>query len=190
MKKYYFLCLSLFIGFSAFAQTKRIAHLSHSGVDWEIDFDLEDNFGVAYQPYIVDSFVFKKNAVINIQINPETNEEIWRDTICNPPNLHDPQRFLDSISNEQNQSLQKILRHAVSGEGAEKIVKKNPRSERSKLLAPSCTAPADTFPMVSEKEGTSQETVMDNSIRMLIAIIFGIIAGIGIVIWRVYRKNF
>ena len=36
----------MLVGYSTFAQTKKIAHRSHSGQDIALDYDGEDNFGL------------------------------------------------------------------------------------------------------------------------------------------------
>lgn len=148
-----FLLIAAFLFISGLqAQTKRIAHLSHSGAVDELDFTLGDNFGVVYMPFVVDSFVrLDSSRVISIIQNAESQTEIWRDTLVNPPHINDPLRFMDSVRREplERRELQRLERISFSGFGtdAETAVVPSPA-----VCSIPQSLPQEVLPLIQEPE--------------------------------------
>ncbi len=84
MKKVNFTFLALFIlNFAYFAQTKQVAHKSHSGTEENYSADeYTDNFGL-YEPYFpVEKVILTdKNCLVEVRSNKQS------DTMCNHPYL-------------------------------------------------------------------------------------------------------
>ena len=67
MKRTFILVLLSVIAVSAFSQTKRIAHRSHSGKDHTLILSTEDNFGGPATPPKKDTVVVKKTEPVKVK---------------------------------------------------------------------------------------------------------------------------
>lgn len=67
MKKIFALCILFFIGASAFCQTKRIAHRSHSGKNRTLILTTGDNFGLPEHAKRKDTIVVKRTDSVKIK---------------------------------------------------------------------------------------------------------------------------
>jgi hypothetical protein len=98
MRKSIAITFGIVFALFAFTQTKRIAQLSHSAS--EIDIELTDNFGLGPPISIVDSFVrVSETVVVEYKTTHEFGgtPEMVVDTFVNPPHLDEPKAFMDSV---------------------------------------------------------------------------------------------
>lgn len=100
MKKITAITFTLLCALLAFAQTRRIAQLSHSADALELSPALTDNFGLGPSVLVLDSFVKVSDTMVieyvRYRMAPIMGE-LEADTFIHPPHLNNTAAFIDSV---------------------------------------------------------------------------------------------